>query len=143
MANISHGIWELYKPETTPEGAPSSALYAKRVSDGKDWYEYLKEHPFQPNSAVVLVNDVSDGAGGSETIATGAVLDPTRTFPAGTELVEVTDYQGPPDPQMSFERKTYNRKTRKFGPLFEPKVSSLEQRLADLEAKLAAVLKGS
>lgn len=136
MANISHGVWELYVPVSTPEGAPGSAIYAKRVSDGKDWYEYLKENPFQPSSAKVVVVDMRDEEGVITATAAGAVIDPSRLFPAGQEVVEVTDYQGPIDPQMSFERRTYDRRARKFGPPLELKVSSIEQRLAALEAKL-------
>jgi hypothetical protein len=43
MKIIDHGKWLPYKPakEDWPEHAPPNALFARRVSDGVDWYDYV------------------------------------------------------------------------------------------------------
>jgi hypothetical protein len=43
MKIIDHGKWIPYKPsnDAWPEGAPAQALFAKRESDGVDWYDYV------------------------------------------------------------------------------------------------------
>lgn len=41
---IYHGDWERYTPVPLPEGWPEWASYARRVSDGVDWYQWTREH---------------------------------------------------------------------------------------------------
>lgn len=41
---IYHGDWERYTPDPLPEGWPEWASYARRVSDGVDWYQWTREH---------------------------------------------------------------------------------------------------
>ena len=39
---IDHGKWVPYQPDTLPPHAPPNALFARRESDGVDWYDYVR-----------------------------------------------------------------------------------------------------
>jgi len=41
MATINHGKWVLYKPDRVADIVPANMLFARRESDGVDWYVYI------------------------------------------------------------------------------------------------------
>lgn len=53
------GVWERYTPDPWPEGIPTSVLFAKRHSDGVDWYTY-SGNP-QPANTVLAVASQENG----------------------------------------------------------------------------------
>jgi len=116
MNIIDHGKWVPYKPERhyrkfeEAGEAGVNLLYAKRTSDGKDWYVYVNDdEPFGNNNVKMIVHDQGDGW-----IVGAAVYDATLLWPANSLLLEVTDYRGS-DPQQDFGGKMFDRKTRTFG----------------------------
>jgi hypothetical protein len=137
MANIDHGDWVAYQPATLPQDTPPGALFARRQSDGVDWYEYVRNPASFDTSNVKLAVDWRDGIG---YVVGSAVYDATRLFPAGCIVLEVTDYAGS-DPQADFGNKLYDPATDSFSdivlPLAEtPTMAELLDRVAALEAKL-------
>ena len=68
MAVIEHGDWQLYTPSPFPESMPVGALFARRVSDGADWYDYVKAGSnFQANTIKMTV---------AQTLVCAATTDP-------------------------------------------------------------------
>lgn len=91
MKVVLHGNWVLYAPKEPNPNAVPNTLYAKRVEDGVDWYEFV--HPgdkFKDGSVVATVHNGVVGA---------AVYEADRLFPEGALLIEIQDYEGG-SPQM-------------------------------------------
>lgn len=89
---IDHGIWERYLPDTIPAGIPSNAMFARRTSDGHDWYDYLYPGTdFQPTSvkftvAIVQPTDTTSGY----TIINASAVDTSMLFPSdNTRIIEM------------------------------------------------------
>jgi hypothetical protein len=138
---IDHGRWALYQPDRLPEYAPFGVLFARRESDGVDWYDYSRDSKsFGADTVkftVLLQNGFTVGA---------ATRDVTRLFPAGALVRELTEFHGI-DPQAELEVKRYDPDTNTLHdrppppPAFdmeglEARVVTLEARIAVLEAKL-------
>lgn len=138
MTVIEHGDWQLYTPTTLPEGAPSNALFARRVSDGIDWYDYVNAGSnFQTDTVKMTVTNTLVGA---------ATTDPVQMFPGNGSILEVTDVSLS-DPQGDWGRKVYDPATQTFSdaplppnmPSLTPPadvMQTLLDRIAALEAKL-------
>jgi hypothetical protein len=128
---IDHGKWVLYQPDRLPEYAPLTALFARRESDGVDWYDYVRDGKnFFADTVkfTVLCQNLIVGA---------ATRDATRLFPAGALVRELTEFHGR-DPQAELEVKRYDPDSNTlhdWKPIALP-VSSLEARVAAIEAKL-------
>ena len=60
MSIIDHGTWVAYRPAKHPEGAPGNAIFARRESDGLDWYEYCRAEHFKKGSLKLTVR-LEDG----------------------------------------------------------------------------------
>jgi len=140
MNVIEHGKWEIYVPSVLPENAPSSALFARRESDGQDWYDYV--NPPATNFATDTVKFMAiwrDYAYGY--VVGPAVYDATLLWPPGHLVWEITDYVGN-DPQADFGNKLYNPDTGEFtdqGPHPAPVSPSREMLLKQLQS-IATVL---
>lgn len=135
---VDHGKWVLYQPDTLPEYAPLGTLFARRESDGVDWYDYVRdENSFAADTVkfTVLWQDVHKGY----TIA-AATRDPHRLFPAGQLLREIIDYHGGSDLQAELGARLYDPDTNKLRgrPPPEPTFDfqGLLDRVAALEARL-------
>ena len=136
----NHGVWQRYTPKTLPKDAPPNALFARRVKDGKDWYDYVNsgENFAKDSVKITVLNNV----------VAAAVIDATSLFPADTMVLEVTDIVTS-NPQDVFGRKIYDANNQSFHdvPPFELPdtqeketkiMSALEEimkRLDKLEAK--------
>lgn len=131
---IDHGKWVLYQPDTLPEHAPPGALFARRESDGVDWYDYSRDAksfgPYTVKFTVLLQHGHVIGA---------ATRDVTRLFPAGMLVRELTEFHGH-DPQAELELKRYDPDSNTLHDLPPPQpafdAQGLEARLAAIEAKL-------
>jgi hypothetical protein len=126
-----HGVWQIYRPTALPEGAPANAMFARRASDGVDWYEYVRSGQNFAGDSVKMT--VVDG-----TVA-AAVTDPQRLFPGGATVLEVA---GPAlgDPQEAFGGKLYDPGSKSFRdppppPAPGPSIADLLKRLEALESR--------
>lgn len=135
MTTIDHGQWTAYTPMTLPPDAPASAMFARRDSDGVDWYDYVNPGTnFQPGNVVIAA---SWRPPISQYVVGPATFTPTAIFPQGCIVHEVTDYTGS-DPQADLGNKAFDPATGEFTdpiiPAAEP--GSVMARLAALEARL-------
>jgi hypothetical protein len=123
----SHGAWEIYRPAKLPDDAPANTMFARRISDGVDWYDYLKPGTsFAPDSVKMTVLNGTVGA---------AATDPTRLFPGGSTVLEVSG--GPAgDPQQVFGRKIYDPASKAF---FNPPPMNLEASIGEIVKRIEAL----
>jgi hypothetical protein len=101
MKIIDHGKWIPYKPakDAWPEGAPANALFAKRESDGVDWYDYV--NPPKENRARLFSENFREDSvkiafmwhETEQHFKIGAtVIDATLIFPANQTVREIIDF---------------------------------------------------
>jgi len=157
MRHIHHGKWLRYTPERLPEHAPPLTMFARRESDGVDWYEYINPHlepltsklrdqPAKSNFAkdsvkfAAFMTDLPDGT--QRYVVGPAVHDENRIWPAGHIVVEIPDYAGS-DPQEELRNKVYDPDTETFtdqppraGGNFLQDLSDLMTRFERLEKRL-------
>ena len=87
MHIIDHGEWIGYEPARRPSGLTPNVMFAQRVSDQRDWYEYQRTE-FKPDTIKMTLSRV----GGRWTVQATA-LRADRLFPANHRVVEI-DEQG-------------------------------------------------
>ena len=137
MNILDHGQWVDYTPDPIPADAPSGAIFAQRVSDGMDWYDFVTANAGTSPGTVKFTAHWS--ALQNHWIVSVATYDGTLLFPAGQLVQEITDYAGS-DPQADFGGKMYDPNTFTFTdppqPPWPAPAKSLEDRIAALEAKL-------
>lgn len=126
----NHGDWVRYKPDRLPIFAPPNALFAHRVNDSTDWYDYVNSGDnFVENTIKLTVVDGRVGA---------AVIDPTLLFPGGATVLEISDVHVG-DPQAAFGGKIYDPATKTFNDpppfSFPNPLEDILKRLKALEAK--------
>jgi hypothetical protein len=135
---VDHGKWVRYQPDKLPPGMPPNALFARRESDGVDWYDYIRDEKNFAGDSVkftVLWQDIHNGY-----IVNVASRDPSRLFPAGGLVREIIDYHGGDDLHLELRNKLYNPDTHTLHapppppPPFD--FEALEARVAAIEAKL-------
>ena len=136
MRIIDHGQWIAYKPDVWPETAPPRTLFAKRESDGIDWYVFSRtKDRFADNTVKATVR--WDDLYKSMVVST-ATYDVTMLFPAGQLLLEITEYTGN-DPLKDFASMLYaNGKftapmPNEPGPNIEQELKMLRTRFDHLE----------
>lgn len=87
---IDLGEWEQYTPDVLPDwalGLSRPVGFARRISDGQDWYEFVKmDGSFTEGSVICTV--LRDPTNGVETVK-AVQRDETMIFPAGSRLIEV------------------------------------------------------
>lgn len=135
---MSHGKWMPYQPDKLPEFMPPNTLFARRESDGMDWYVYSRDNTnFSPDTVkfTALWQDIHNGF-----VIGAATFDVTRLFPADQMVLEVIDYHGG-DPQAELGGRGFDLATNKLldrPPLLPPPNPILDiwDRLAVIEAKL-------
>jgi hypothetical protein len=138
MSIIDHGAWERYTPTVLPEGAPANAMFARRASDGEDWYDYVNDGENFGAETVKFAAMWQEPANGY--VVGPAVWDPTAMFPAGHLIGEITDYRGT-DPQTDFGGKIYDPEAKTLtDPPAPAPVETIEQKVARLvKAELAKI----
>lgn len=136
MNTIDHGKWLAYIPTPLPEGMPRNAMFARRESDGVDWYDYVNAGTnFQPDT-VKIAASYRDAT--SQYIIGPANYDATAMFPQGCIVHEITDYTGS-DPQRDLGSKAFDPATGTFSDPIIPQEGALQDmdaRLKALETKL-------
>jgi hypothetical protein len=120
-----HGAWIGYIPALLRENVPIGALFAIRVEDDMDWYEYVNPGTnFLPNS-VKFAAIMREGIG---YVVGPAVFDATMLFPAEHIVCEILGYTGN-DPQADFGNKVFDPAMGTFKdqpPALPPPASAFE-----------------
>jgi len=130
MKITDHGEWAIYTPDSPPEGMPPNALYARRASDGRDWYQYVSDGgSFRPGTLKVLAGWSTAYEG---YVVSSAVRDATTLFPSRHRLLEF-DYDGA-DPQKELALNIIDPKTGAVRPPPAPTSSGLDEIVRRLEA---------
>ena len=137
MNTIDHGNWIAYTPATLPHGAPAGTMFARRESDGVDWYEYVNAGThFQPGNVVIAA---SWRPPSGQYVTGPATYNPTAMFPRGCIVHEVTDYVGN-DPQADLGTKAFDPATGEFtDPIIPVEPGSLAEVLQNLTDRVAAL----
>jgi hypothetical protein len=126
-----HGVWHRYKPGTPPPGAPASAMFSRRASDGVDWYDYVRSGTnFAADSIKMTVVDGVVGA---------ANIDPTTLFPGDGTVLEVSGVTVD-NPQKAVGGKVYDAASKTFHdppppPTRPDPLAEILKRLEALEGK--------
>ena len=135
---IDHGKWLPYQPDQLPEYAPPNALFARRESDGVDWYDYVRDsNSFTADS--VKFTALWQGPHNGWVVG-AAVRDAAMLHPVNQLVREIIDYHGG-DPQTELGSQLYDPDTHRLRmlpelpPAFDPLQAVLE-RLAVIEARL-------
>jgi hypothetical protein len=134
-----HGTWVRYKPANPPENFPTNALYAKRDSDGVDWYDYIKGNPFAKNSIKLTVRAWTEGG---PLIVSAPQVDASHLFPASHRVIEIEGNYSNLDEAARIEKfanKVIDLKTGKISdppPPPAPPPSPLEKKLDAILARL-------
>ncbi len=116
MKILDHGIWIEYKPEELPRDVPRGALFAKRESDGVDWYKYLPN--FQPDT-IKFALDIREG----NTVIRVPVVDADRLFPVGCRVVEIADLKREQNEAKlidEFANRLFDVNSGKIGEVWKP-----------------------
>jgi hypothetical protein len=135
---VDHGTWMRYQPNKLPPLMPPNTLFARRESDGMDWYDYVRDENSFNADTVKFTALWQDAHGGY--VVSAATRDPTMLFPAGALLREIIDYHGGNDLQLELGNKLYHPDTQTLHALPPPPPAfdfqGLEARVAAIEAKL-------
>lgn len=82
---VDHGEWEAYKPDNYPiKGLPSSILFARRISDGYDWYMFARKELTAADTIKMTVRKAEEGW-----VVLTTTHDVSEIFPADSRLIEV------------------------------------------------------
>jgi len=149
MKIIDHGKWIPYKPTKPPEAAPPNALFAKRESDGVDWYDYVNPQKesgrlfsenFQEDSVkIAFMFHESD----NHWIIGPAVTDATMIFPANHYVREIIGFGSTDENEIiaAFRNKVIHPETSEIlgdRAEFRKRVVSEEER--EVMSNLAATI---
>lgn len=147
---IDHGYWDYYQPteqQLAPrevlnaeglvayiayETLPKNIMFARRVSDGMDWYVYQRTAPFGAGSVVMTAQDAGDGT----LIIMAATFDYASLFPPRAHLIEETEYTGTA-PQDDYGHLIYNKEAAAITTRYVWPTSPTETRLNALEARIS------
>lgn len=130
MDIIDHGQWIGYKPEHHWLLA-HNVLFAKRVSDGIDWYAYQRSTDLLTSDTVKMtIRDVE-----GEMVVQATQRDGSMIWPLHCRLIEIPSLQG--DHEV-YRQKRFNFTTREFTdappPLTTPLLRAIAEELeVDLE----------
>jgi hypothetical protein len=132
---IHHGAWVQYTPDKPIEGVPENAsiAFAKRESDGVDWYQFIRTEGSFAEGSVLATAMWQDFY--NEFVVGPAVYDAQRLFPANQILLEITGYTGD-NPQRDLGDKIL--RDDKFFDIPKRVVRDLARELDELKQLLTA-----
>lgn len=135
---IEHGTWTYYTPDQLPHGAPASAIFARRQSDGQDWYELVANPPFAPNNIIMTVD--------AQNVVWAATRDPSMIFPARFMVIEMDDTTTE-NPQEAFGYGRYRYVDGSITPIATSKkdspVAALTEALQEAMARIEKLEAGN
>ncbi|MGJ4961348.1 MULTISPECIES: hypothetical protein [unclassified Bradyrhizobium] len=105
MNIIDRGYWASYIPDPFPPELAINTAFAKRESDGLDWYEalYGETALFAPGTVKATVWQLPNGDWQVQAVD----RDPSRMFPPGARVIEIEGYTGS-DPFADFSGKKFD-----------------------------------
>jgi hypothetical protein len=115
MKIINHGHWKHYTPTERPEGFPpdlplQGILFAKRESDGTDWYAFHKTLPPETIKMTVMKFDPAPWR------IQAVVRDADMLFPVDALVLEVEGLEGKPAQLFEeYSQREFNPQTNKIG----------------------------
>ncbi|RUP22648.1 hypothetical protein [Methylobacterium sp.] len=125
------GIWEVYTPEKMPEWtndipAGYKALFARRKSDGVDWYDFRKAaNSFTPGYLLAMT---SEDPFSKFRVVQGVYRDRTAAaVPTNLQVIEIEDIN-PNDatPWKQYEQRAFDPSTLTIGDLWTRPVISVQ-----------------
>jgi hypothetical protein len=87
MNIYDHGTWSQYVPAAWPEDYPSTALFARRDSDGVDWYVYRNTRGNISDESVKLALLKENAVW----VVKNAVVEQSRLWPPLFRIMELYD----------------------------------------------------
>jgi len=137
---IDHGTWVTYKPERLPSNAPPNTLFARRESDGMDWYVYLHSGKnFKKDTVKHVLDTKSDGT----VVIRVSHVEADRIFPADCRLIEIVDVIRKQDETNlidEFCNKEIDLISGRVGKLWQdpdlPKALNVQMLLEDIVTRL-------
>ena len=142
MNTIDHGTWTRYTPDPPPEGVPVNTMFARRDSDGMDWYVYAHAGDSFGAGNVVIAAYWVDGQ--NSYVVGPATQNPTAIFPQNCIVHEITDYAGS-DPAADLSDKCFDPATGTVSDLAPPPAQirvaddPVMQALASIQNRLDAL----
>jgi hypothetical protein len=126
MNIIDHGEWELYRPEKYPIKLPANIIFARRVSDGMDWYLFHRRELTSPDTVKMLLRKADQGL-----VVITTTRDASELFPAGSRLIEVSEVSGDHE---ALRQNLVDIANRKFTPppLEEDRVTMMTLLMEEL-----------
>jgi hypothetical protein len=123
---IDHGYWERYTPEVLPPDFQAVAAmgyvadFARRVSDGVDWYDYRKTLDTAAKSSVIAtVLPIPAGE-----VVMAVVRDVSLVNPVKNRVIEILGVDPKdPAPHKLFEQKLLDLPNAAFNPIPPPRVT--------------------
>ena len=124
MDIIDHGDWVAYTPDPWPKHLPSHIIFARRVSDGRDWYEFQRKELTGTDTVKMTLRKTDIGWAVLTTNLDGSAL-----FPAGLRVIEVRGMVGDHE---SFRTKILDLAKSTFAMPPEPPPSMLKLMMEEL-----------
>ena len=124
---IDHGEWVQYTPDPypfPPTMGGMTVMFARRVSDGRDWYDLRKELT-NSNSIWMTLTKIGD-----DSIVMATTDDVSTLCPATMQVIEVI---GLTEPHESFRQKKFDPKAKSMPFLYYTPPQPVE--LAEILAK--------
>jgi hypothetical protein len=115
------GQFERYTPNPLPELAPPGAMFARRVSDGLDWYALAHKRGSFPDGAVLAT--VLPGSDPDVFLVQAVVWakDAATIFPGLSLLLQIDGVPADVEkPHRLFENQLYRRSTGTISPAPAP-----------------------
>jgi len=142
MDIIDHGEWVACdKPDDYPAKLPSHIMFARRVSDGVDWYRFQRETLAAPDTIKLTAMQTEDGL-----MVLTTTLDASMLFPTGG--VRLFEVRGAPADHESLRMQRLDLDKQRFVPPPPPPPTMLDVVMeelgldaAQMQTKLDAALK--
>jgi hypothetical protein len=120
---IQHGFWLRYRPDPFPEGLPPMTLFARRESDGIDWYEFLRSDELSADSVKMTVAHLN-----GRWIILTAHWDGSMLFPADALVIEVEGVDHNTDLLEMFAGREFYPDKNEIGEMPLPPTAALSRR---------------
>lgn len=113
MNIVDQGTWSPYTPDPYPANLPHNTAFAKRDSDGLDWYAaiYGQTPLFANDSVKATVWKLPNATWMVQAVDT----DVTKMFPSGCRIIEIVGYTGA-DAFADFHGQQYDPATNTLSP---------------------------
>jgi hypothetical protein len=141
MEIIDHGEWEEYKPEKHWLLA-HNVLFARRLSDGVDWYAYQRQTDLLTSDTVKMTIRKFD----DEWVVQSTQTDGSMLWPIRCRLIEFPDLKNVGIEHEEYRQNRFNFETRQFTPapkmdMDRPLLHALAKELGIDFDKLIQILK--